>query len=344
VSARRPPHGVRRGATALAALWLAAGGALAGSLTVRDADGGTWTVADDPADGAAGFLLIHQASTGGGDPRFGRNGQVAFSLGPDAPASVRVDAGRRVWMVGANPVAGQSQPVVARFLADGSPDVRWGVQGKVLVSPNGVAVRPNDLLPLADGSVVVAGETGNGPTPHAVLFHLRADGALDRTFGNGGLWQPAETDSASTATSLAASTDGVAAVAVAVRGAKPQAQLWALTEGLPTLLQGRPLDTDTDGEDLRAHWGPEGWSTGTTGNATAVVPPASLGSRPAAPVAASAPTSDPGSGGFNPFEAEPASAPQASDDTDLPWPWIAGIAALVLAAGVWWWQRVPRRP
>ena len=46
--------------------------------------------------------------------------------------------------------------------------------------PGGASVKPNDLLPLADGSVLVAGETAGVATPRAVVFHVAANGALDR--------------------------------------------------------------------------------------------------------------------------------------------------------------------
>ncbi|HEY9029258.1 MAG TPA: hypothetical protein VIP05_33540, partial [Burkholderiaceae bacterium] len=193
------------GAAALAFLALAGASAHAGSLVVRDGDSDGWTVNEDPQADGNDFLLRHLVRGAQLDERFGRNGQTAFSLGTanDAPASVRVDLQRRIWMVGASLAGNQPQPVIARFLADGSADLKWGVQGKLQLTPAGTAVKPNDLLPLADGSVLVAGETTGVATPHAVVFHLAANGALDRAFGNGGVWQrPGDAD-ASAATSLA---------------------------------------------------------------------------------------------------------------------------------------------
>ena len=326
------------GAAALACLTLAGASAHAGSLVVRDGDNNGWTVNDDPQADANDFVLRHLVQGAQIDDRFGRNGQTTFTLGGanDAPASVRVDAQHRIWMVGALVAGNQPQPVVARFLASGNADLHWGVQGKLQVAPNGVSVRPNDLLPLADGSVLVAGETTGVGVPHAVVFHVAADGTLDRAFGSAGLWQrPGDADTPSTATSLAASTDGLVAVAVAVRGAKPGAELWQLTDAAPAVLQHQPLDDTNDGEDLRADWSADHWTLSSGGGPTGVVPAALLTNR-AAGAASAASAADPGGGGFSPFVADGASAPSAAPQDDgLPWPWIsAGVVLLAAAAAV----------
>jgi hypothetical protein len=323
------------GAAALAFLALAGACAHAGSLVVRDGENNGWTVNEDPQADASDFILRHLVQGAQVDERFGRGGQTAFTLGGanDAPASVRVDAQRRIWMVGALVAGNQPQPIVARFQADGNPDVKWGVQGKLQLMPGGASVKPNDLLPLADGSVLVAGETAGVATPRAVVFHVAANGALDRAFGSGGLWQrPGDADASSAATSLAASSDGLVAVAVAVRGARPGAELWQLTDAAPAVLQRQPLDDTNDGEDLRAEWAGDHWSLSNGGGPTGVVPAALLSNRAAAP--ASAPSvADPGGGGFSPFVADAASAPaSAPQDDGLPWTWIGAGGVLLFAA------------
>ena len=322
-----------RAAAALAflAAAIASAPAHAGSMTVRDADS-AWTVNEDPQADANDFLLKHLVNGTLADEHFGHDGQTAFTLGTsnDPPASVRVDATHRTWMVGASLAGGQPQPVIARFAADGNADLRWGVQGKLQLTPAGVPVKPNDLLPLADGSVLVAGEITGDATPRAVVFHLNADGSLDRRFGSGGLWQRAGEGDASTATSLAASADGTVAVAVAVRGAKPGAELWSVSDAAPAVIQRKPLADTSDGEDLRVEWLTDRWVLSNDGGPTTVVPAALLTNRPQAPGAASA-AGDPGEGGFSPFAVEAASAPAAANDDGLPWTWIA-IAAVLLAA------------
>jgi len=331
---RRVAPRTRCGAAALALLALAGAGAHAGSLAVRDGDDNGWTVIDDPQADASDFLLRHLLHGAQPDERFGRDGRTAFTLNAsnDPPASVRVDARHRIWMVGAALAGNQPQPVIARFRADGNADLAWGVQGKLQLAPAGAAIRPNDLLPLADGSVLVAGQTSGVAVPRAVVFHLAANGALDRAFGNGGLWQrPGDAD-ASSATSLAASSDGRVAVAVAVHGVGPGAELWQLTDAAPAFLQRQPLDDANDGEDLRAEWAADHWALASGAGPTGIVPPAALANR--APVAAaSAASTDPGQGGFNPFLAEAAPAPAAPPEDDA-LPWTAIAVAVVLAAAI----------
>ena len=335
---------------AMAGASLLASSAHAGSLTVNDTDGSHWTVVEDPTEDSPGFLLRRASADNRPDLRFGREGQTTFMLSAtnDPPASVRVDSTRRIWMVGSSISGNQPQPVIERFLADGNVDLRWGVQGKVQLSPGGLAIQPKDLLPLSDGSVLVAGEVSSGQAssgqaPRAVVFHLKADGALDRSFGNGGVWQRAgDADTASTATSLAASADGVTAVAIAARGTKPGAELWSLNDTPPKLILHKPLDENSDGEDLRTAWSQDHWALNSSGGPTTIVLPALLTNHPAAAASEPAPAaSDLGQGGFNPFEDTAASAPAAAADADdgLPWAWI-GLGAIVVAGfGAFFFKR-----
>jgi len=190
--------------------------------------------------------------------------------------------------------------------------------------------------------VLVAGETAGVATPRAVVFHLAANGALDRAFGSGGVWQRPGGET-STATSLAASGDGLVGVAVAVSGAKPQAELWQLTDAAPAVLQRQPMDQTGDPEDLRLEWNAGRWLLAAGGGPTGIVPPALLTNRAPTPAPVAA-ASDPGQGGFNPFVVEAASAPAAAPEDDgLPWTWIA-VAAVLLAAIVGAFVMRARRP
>ena len=338
-------------ALALVACACASLPARAGSLTVRDTNG-AWTVTEDGQPDANDYLLKHLVNGTGPDEHYGRNGQTAFTLGSnnDAPASVRVDSTRRTWMVGAGLAGNQPQPVIARFLADGNADLTWGVQGKLQLTPAGIAIKPNDLLPLADGSVLVAGEVAGTAAARAAVFHLNANGALDTKFGTGGVWQRPGDAEASTATSLAASKDGLVTVGVTVRGGRPEGELWSLTDAAPALLQHQPQDPSSDGEDLRVEWVADHWALGNGGGPTGIVPPALLTNRAPLP-AASAAASDQGSGGLSPFVAESASAPATEGGEDgLPWAWIGGGVVLVVAIGGMLLMRsrepdeVPRKP
>jgi len=329
-------------AATLIAVALAAAPAHAGSLTVRDAaDGSQWSISEDPAEDAEDFLLKHGGADRRPDLHYGRDGQTAFQLGADndAPTALRIDQQRRAWAVGATMSGNQPQPVVVRFGADGNVDPRWGVQGKVQGGPVGTPIRPNDLLPLADGSVLVAGQSPGAGGPKPVVYHLMADGRIDATFGNGGVWQRPGTESG-VASGLATAPDGTIAVSVALHGPKPSIEIWALNDKPPTLLSREANDDVGDEDDMRTEWAGNHWIANTNGGATGIVPAVTLQRREAPEQTAAAPApadaTNQGGGGFNPFSVQaPSSAPQAaqaSDDSGIPWMWIG--VAIALGVGV----------
>lgn len=321
----------------LAALVGVAAPVQAGSSRVSDADGSQWRVIEDPADGAQGYVLERLGPDGLPDQAFGRQGRqpVAISATNDAPTSLRVDASGRLWLTGASIAADQPLAVVERFRPDGHPDIQWGLQGRVQLNPGGIAVKPNDLLPLADGSVLVAGVAANLAPARAIVFHLRADGTLDTAFGDRGTWQRASVGDGSTATGLAASGDGAVAVSVAAPGAPGSAEIWTLDGPAPKLLLRHPLEAGNDGEDVRVAWTGQHWAFGSAGAPTERVGPVFL-RPPASPLreAPSAAASDPGQGGFSPFAAEPTAseaAPAPVDDR-VPLGWLGGLAAVLVTA------------
>ena len=307
----------------------------AGLSSVRQADGSQWRVIEDPADGAQGYALERLGPDGRPDPRFGRDGQrpVAISATNDAPTGLRVDGAGRVWLAGASIAADQPQAVVERFRPDGSLDIGWGVQGRVQLSPRGIAVKPNDLLPLSDGSVLVAGVAANLDPTRAIVFHLKADGTLDLDFGDRGTWQRAGVADGSTATGLAVSSEGAVAVSVAARGAPGTAEIWALGGPSPRLVLQQPLPEASDGEDVRVAWSGRHWMFGSAGAPSARVEAAFL-QVPAVPlnVGPAAAASDPGQEGFSPFAADPPMGAPATTGDGLPWRWLGIALALAIVA------------
>jgi uncharacterized delta-60 repeat protein len=323
-----------------------------GSLTVHDAAGNQWRAISDPADDAQGYVLEHLDASGQLDPKFGRGGRrpLAVSATDDAPTGLRVDDRGRIWASGAGIAGGQPQAVILRYLPDGTPDLQWGVQGKLQVVPGGLAIKPNDLLPLADGSLLVAGVAANVEPNRAVVFHLNADGSLDRSFGTGGTWQRSGATEGSTATNFAASDNGAVAVCVVARGDQSAAEVWLIATSAPKLAQQQSIDAGRDGEDMRVAWSGSRWafSTGDPANPAglrATLDPAGLATEHGA---ASAP-SDPGEGGFSPFAADGAtSSPTANGRGDSEpladsLVMLGGAAMLAVIVAVAAWFRLRRR-
>lgn len=76
--------------------------------------------------------------------------------------------------------------VIMRRLADGSPDVAFGSQGRVVV-PLGAGWHVlRSMVVQADQKILVAGNTGFGAESEFVMARLNPDGSLDTTFGVGG--------------------------------------------------------------------------------------------------------------------------------------------------------------
>lgn len=341
--------GARRLAWVVAALCLgplAAPAARCGSLTALDGDGSQWRAISDPADEAQGYVLEHVGRDGQFDPRFGHGGRrsLLVSATDDAPTALRVDELGRIWASGASIAGGQPQAVILRYLPDGTPDIRWGVQGKVQVAPGGLAIKPNDMLPLADGSVLVAGVAANIEPIRAVVFHLKSDGSLDLAFGQAGTWQRAGGADGSTATSLAVAGSGAVAVCVAARGDHPVAEIWSIAASAQQLLQRQPLGNGTNGDDTRVAWSGGRWvfaqgsAPNLAGLRATLDPAADAGER----AAASAP-SDPGQGGFSPFAQNGRAPPSMADapadgrafaDAPATLAWVAGLIAFAAACVV----------
>jgi len=325
-----------------------AGPARCASLSVRDAAGNQWRAVSDPADEAQGYVLEHLGPNGRFDAGFGRDGRrpLTISATDDAPSALRVDDHGRIWATGASIAGGQPQVVILRYLSNGAPDLRWGVQGKVQVGPGGLAIKPNDMLPLSDGSLLVAGVAANVEPVRAVVFHLRSDGALDTSFGTAGTWQRSGATDGSTATNLSAADDGAVAVCVVAHGEHPVAEVWSIAAAAQKRVRQQALDPDSDGEELRVAWSNGRWSLATGDAPTvaglfATLEPTALAGGPGRAHPASA-SSDPGQGGFSPFVAErqgeapvaSASDVAASTSPELEWARWAGVGAVVVFAGM----------
>ncbi len=74
----------------------------------------------------------------------------------------------------------QRRLVVAKLLADGTPDAAFGSAGKALISLGGSEVYGDAIALTSDGKLLVACHSGN----YLTIARLTAAGALDSSFGN----------------------------------------------------------------------------------------------------------------------------------------------------------------
>jgi len=324
-------------ALALAALVAASAAALAGPLAVRGPDNTRWTINDD--DDPA---LIERHLPGGAlDPGFGRNGRVEVSFGgQDVNINVlRVDTAGRIWVAGTTAGSGMSSPAVQRLQANGQPDLSFAIGGRSSATPAGQRLMVVDMLPLADGSAWLAGNLiGPQGEGDAGLWHLRPDGALDYGFGYGGLWKRPGVER-SRALSIAAGPDDSIAFGLEVMGRNAHREIYLVAPKAQPQLDPRPPGaTNDDDDEAYLTWIGVGfsWRFGTQVAELSGLPVV-MAARPASMPAGPA---EVGHTALNPFSdpTPAASAPPAPEPAGdgLPWGWLLGGAAALVALGVLW--------
>jgi len=134
------------------------------------------------------------------DTAFGNGGRafVAFDQGgglTDTAQALAVDADGRIVIAGMLESLDGYAMGVARLAADGQIDASFGSQGRVQIAFDPGASseddRANAVVCLADGRILVGGSTSvpfNTGAPVAALAMLKSNGALDATFGDGGMF------------------------------------------------------------------------------------------------------------------------------------------------------------
>jgi len=146
------------------------------------------------------FVARFDGTTGALDPTFGGGGVVTldWSTGTvvgsaflaDAHWGLSVDAADRIFVSGSrvNAAGTNTELVTARLTADGVLDATFGTGGLGAAGLAGqnISARTNSVL--ADGSVIGAGYTNANGVTSPVLYKLDAQGVLDPSFANGGIF------------------------------------------------------------------------------------------------------------------------------------------------------------
>jgi len=124
------------------------------------------------------------------DAGFGVGGKVTTQFGEstsEAAAVARQSDGKFI-LAGYSSSSSDFDFALARYNGDGSPDTSFGTGGKLTTdignSNNAafaLAIQP------ADGKLIAAGNSFNGTNDDFALVRYKTDGALDETFGTGGI-------------------------------------------------------------------------------------------------------------------------------------------------------------
>jgi uncharacterized delta-60 repeat protein len=133
------------------------------------------------------FLVLRYLGDGTPDTSFDGDGIVIsqFTGTSDRITGIHLQADGRI--VAAGMPSSACCVMIARYLADGSPDTTFDVDGLATVNMSGSTI-VSAVATQANGKVVTAGTTINGQSRLAfLLLRHNVDGSLDTGFGSGGI-------------------------------------------------------------------------------------------------------------------------------------------------------------
>ena len=137
------------------------------------------------------FALVRYESDGSLDTDFGSGGKVTHPVGSgdDTAWDLCIQPDGRIIVVGTSHNGTDFDPVVARFLPDGSIDPSFGTEG-VVIQNNGADFARSSAAVQLDGKLVVAGIDGAGSGRDFLVFRLDAFDTIlfedfESDYGNG---------------------------------------------------------------------------------------------------------------------------------------------------------------
>ena len=136
-------------------------------------------------------ILLHVLSNGVLDNAFGTSGKIFLDYGNNSGTyAENIDLlpdGKLIVSGTTYLPSGDAEFFVARFLADGTPDITFGSGGFFITALSNVSEENNYAQVIQpDGKIVLAGNTGILPNYNSVLVRVNSNGTLDNTFGTGG--------------------------------------------------------------------------------------------------------------------------------------------------------------
>ena len=138
----------------------------------------------------AACLVGAAARTGDLIPNFGFGGSAIVDLTGDwdLGTAITVQLDGKIILAGESTVSSVKQFGMIRLNTNGSLDPSFGVEGQVsLTLAEDFVV--NDIALQSDGNIIVAGSARDALTINIAMARFTSSGALDTTFGSGGLVQ-----------------------------------------------------------------------------------------------------------------------------------------------------------
>ncbi len=138
------------------------------------------------------FALLRYLSSGKPDSSFGINGITTtdFNSGMDEAKAIGLQEDGKILLAGSSTLNGTSFFSIARYAMDGTPDLSFNQNGKILLNFGQSNVNIAKVIKLQkDGKILIGGYTYNKIGNHLdfALARLNADGSLDLTFSGDGM-------------------------------------------------------------------------------------------------------------------------------------------------------------
>jgi uncharacterized delta-60 repeat protein len=146
-------------------------------------------------NGNSDFILLRYNSDGTPDEDFGNSGKVVTDFGNyDFASALAIQEDGKILVAGEARLSSVSAThiALARYNSDGSPDLSFGNNGK-LISEFGYSSTAYSVALQPNGKIIVGGQTYNfyhSPSGNYfcdfLLVRYNSDGSLDNSFGEGG--------------------------------------------------------------------------------------------------------------------------------------------------------------
>jgi uncharacterized delta-60 repeat protein len=134
--------------------------------------------------GPISFAAVRLLPNGSLDPSFGNGGVTTVPIGPEAIANAVVIQPDGKIVLGGTALVGHNEFAAVRLNADGTIDTSFGTNGVSTLSQDAAAW---GLVLQPDGKLVLGGQTDYNTNQEFMAARLNPDGALDTTFGSGGI-------------------------------------------------------------------------------------------------------------------------------------------------------------
>jgi uncharacterized delta-60 repeat protein len=137
--------------------------------------------------GAANMAFARYTAAGAPDNSFSGDGLATIDFGGnDLVTDTELQPDGRIVGAGATSTGGSFEIAVARVTAAGAPDLSFSGDGRQTTSLGDLALG-NAVALQPDGRIVVAGDTALGNDGDYALLRYEPGGALDQSFGAGGI-------------------------------------------------------------------------------------------------------------------------------------------------------------